>query len=75
MNNAKIYRQQRLAEAIRDGREYLPKLKEYLDAPQYVWQREYLNAMENVWTNVGALKFVPANSRVVLQDEEEAEQQ
>lgn len=75
VNNAKIYRQQRLAGAIKDGREYLPKLKEYLDAPQYVWQREYLNAMENVWTNVGALKFVPANSRVVLQDEEETEQQ
>lgn len=72
--NAEIYRQQVLANAIKDAREYLPKLNEFLDAPDYVWQREYLNTMENVWANVGELKFVPANSRVVLQDEQEVEE-
>lgn len=74
VNNAQIYRQQRLANAIKDAREYLPRLKEFVDAPDYVWQREYLNTMEQVWTNVGELKFVPANSRVVLQDEQEDEE-
>lgn len=75
VQNSQIYRQQLLANTIKDAREYLPRLKEYLDAPEYVWQREYLNTMEQVWANVGELKFVPANSRVVLQDDQEVEQQ
>ncbi len=73
-NNAEIYRQQVLANTRKEVLEYLPKLREFIDAPDYVWQREYLNTMENVWTNVGELKFVPANSRVVLQDEQEGEE-
>ena len=73
-NNARIYRQQLLANTIKDAREYLPQLREFLQAPEYVWQREYMNAMEQVWAGVGELKFVPANSRVVLQDEQEGEE-
>ncbi len=72
-NNALIYRQKLIADTIKNAREYLPQLREFLQAPEYVWQREYMNTMEQVWTNVGKLKFVPANSRVVLQDEQEDE--
>ncbi len=74
IKNANIYRRQVLANTIRDAREFLPQLQEFSDAPEYVWQREYMNTMEEVWANLGELKFVPANSRVVLQDEQEGEQ-
>ncbi|MDO5114358.1 MAG: hypothetical protein Q4E67_08260, partial [Planctomycetia bacterium] len=59
--------------AMAEKESFMPLYAEYQKAPALVWQRMYMEAMEQVWKNVGRLDFVPANSRIILTDEQEGQ--
>ena len=63
-----------VVKAQAEQKEFIPLYQEFKQAPELVWQRMYTEAMEQVWRTVGRQDFVPANSRVILTDEQEVQQ-
>lgn len=63
-----------VSEAQSESDQFRPMYEEYRRSPHLVWQRMYAETMEAVWSNVGRLDLVPANSRVILPTEQEGAQ-
>lgn len=74
IESARAQAHQLLSEAQAEQKEFIPLYQEFKQAPELVWQRMYTEAMEQVWKTVGRQDFVPANSRVILTDEQEVQQ-
>lgn len=68
---AKNYREVLLAEATAEQREFEPLYREYTRAPELVWQRIYMDTVQQVMGTVGTVDFVPPNTRVILPNSEE----
>lgn len=63
--------QEVLARARAEQHEFEPLYLEYTQSPGLVWQRIYMNAIQEVMGNVGAVDFVPGNTRVILPSSED----
>lgn len=74
IDEARAREHQLLSEATAEKENFVPLYEEYRKAPGLVWQRIYMETMEQVWKNVGRLDFVPPNSRILLTDEQEGQQ-
>lgn len=73
VDEARAREHQLISEAMAEKESFMPLYEEYQKAPALAWQRIYMEAMEQVWKNVGRLDFVPANSRIILTDEQEGQ--
>lgn len=68
---AQNYRQNVLARAGAQQREFEPLYLEYTRSPELVWQRIYMNTIQEIMGKVGAVDFVPGNTRVILPSSED----
>lgn len=68
---AETFKDQIVAQAEAEYSEFLPLYQEYRKAPEHVWNRLYMDAMEQVWENAGTKKFVPAHTRIIIPNSEE----
>ncbi len=71
VTQAQTYRQDMVAQAGAERREFEPLFREYQKSPDLVWQRIYMDTVQQVMGNVGTVDFVPGGTRVILPSSED----
>ncbi|MBR0237269.1 MAG: protease modulator HflK [Thermoguttaceae bacterium] len=69
IQDAKAYKEKLLAETKAMYNRFEPVYQEYQNNKDVVRQRVYLETLEEVFDNVGQLRFLPPETKVVLPDE------